>query len=242
MPARHHSLDWLKWLAVTSMCLDHLRFIPSPLTHPLFYIGRPAFPIFALLCGWNLILYSRRPGLFVLRVSTLAGIMAILQVLIFQSIWPANPIICLALGMLMVLPVRKFMTGITITGANLFASLGLALILMLSMYLPLQGIIQEGWAGIFLTGAGAICAGQAVKAPTVWKLLPAILVCGLLAAQLNGSNIYANVIAFSSTILALLLLSKNPLPPCPAPNNIWLYLAFPLSLLPAVIWQYWARG
>lgn len=243
MPNRHHSLDWLKWVAITAMCLDHLRFIPSPLAPYLFYLGRPAFPIFALLCGWNLALYSRQPGKFTLRVSALAGSMAVIQMLLFHSVWPVNPIACLTSGLLLTLPFRRLLAAANILTANLIALSLLGTTLMLGLYLPLRNIVAEGWAGIFLVVLGSLCAGQWSKSPSIGKmlpLLPIVFACGLVAAQLNGENMYANAIAFSSTCLALFLLFRNPLPPCPAPNNIWLYLSFPVSLLPAVIWHYWA--
>lgn len=223
------------------MCLDHLRFIPSPAASTLFYLGRPAFPIFALLCGWNLILYSRRPAMFTLRVSILAGVMLCLQLLIFQSLWPVNPISCLALGLLIAWPTGKLIAAANTVTANLAAILILGLTLSLSQYFPLQSFIAEGWAGVLLVVLGALCAGQAPKSPSLAQILPIVLVCAMVAGQINVANTFANIIATSSTMLALLLLLKNPLPPCPAPNTLWLYLAFPLSLLPAAAWHYWMR-
>jgi hypothetical protein len=241
MQSRHHSLDWLKWLAVISMFVDHLRFIPSPLTHYLFYLGRPAFPIFALLCGWNLVLYSRHPAVFVWRVSLLAAGMAILQFFAFQSFWPANPIVNLALGLALVLPLCQRLPDLR-TGQNWLLCFGLlALFFVLTLALPAKVYLAEGWAGIMLVICGALFAAQAGKSPPILSMLPAALACAVLAWHINGSNTPANVIALLAGLTALTLLLKNPLPRCPAPNNMWLYLAFPLSLLPAMVWQWLSR-
>lgn len=62
--ARERGLDQVKWLALLSMALDHLRFlIPG---HPLlawsFVPGRLAFPLFCLALAANLA--RSRPGVF----------------------------------------------------------------------------------------------------------------------------------------------------------------------------------
>ncbi|HHG4437083.1 TPA: TraX family protein [Pseudomonas aeruginosa] len=56
---RDANLDLVKWLAMLSMLLDHLRYL-WPDTHVLFVVGRLAFPMFCLAIAANV---SRtRPG------------------------------------------------------------------------------------------------------------------------------------------------------------------------------------
>ena len=45
--ARDANLDLLKWLAMLSMLLDHLRYV-WPQSEWLFIVGRLAFPLFCL--------------------------------------------------------------------------------------------------------------------------------------------------------------------------------------------------
>jgi hypothetical protein len=53
LPRRNKALDLLKWLAMASMVLDHLRYIGLPL-NVLYVPGRLAFPWFCLAIAVNL--------------------------------------------------------------------------------------------------------------------------------------------------------------------------------------------
>lgn len=63
-PARERGLDLVKWLALLTMAIDHLRFVLPG--HPLlgwsFVPGRLAFPLFCLALAANLA--RSRPGVF----------------------------------------------------------------------------------------------------------------------------------------------------------------------------------
>jgi len=234
---RHNSLDWLKWAAVLSMTLDHFRYIP-PLEHlGLYTLGRPAFPVFALLCGWNIATYSSRPLGFIGRVLSLAALLAILQSFSIQGFWPINPVFNLASGLLLCLPLAREKH---LTPHILFGSLAMgAALALLTIVTPIP-LLAYNWAGMGLVLAGALAAKTFVcKSHYLWQYLSWILT-GILAWQVNGPIESANMIALCSALLSLWLLIRNPLPPCPLPNNYWLYLSFPLSMLPAILWHLWA--
>lgn len=59
--ARERGLDLVKWLALASMAVDHLRFLSpgQPLLAGCFVVGRLAFPLFCLALAANL---ARRPA------------------------------------------------------------------------------------------------------------------------------------------------------------------------------------
>src|SRR3990167_2193785 len=59
---RDAALDLLKWLALLSMSIDHLRHVWPPL-YALYIPGRLAFPLFCLAIAANLVRPAGRPRL-----------------------------------------------------------------------------------------------------------------------------------------------------------------------------------
>ena len=57
---RDHALDLIKWLAIVTMLIDHLRLVWPQLAN-LFVIGRWAFPLFCLAIAANVFRASHRP-------------------------------------------------------------------------------------------------------------------------------------------------------------------------------------
>jgi hypothetical protein len=72
MTVRNHWWDWLKLVAAWAMLCDHLRFV-WPETAPLFWIGRIAFPIFAVIAAANFSA-SRNPEKYILKLALFGAV------------------------------------------------------------------------------------------------------------------------------------------------------------------------
>ncbi|MEC7120875.1 MAG: TraX family protein [Pseudomonadota bacterium] len=64
--ARNTSLDLIKWLAIITMLLDHLRLV-WPVLGDLFIIGRWAFPLFCLAIAANVVRHDPATGVWTPR-------------------------------------------------------------------------------------------------------------------------------------------------------------------------------
>ncbi len=71
---RDHALDWVKWLALVAMVLDHLWFVlPAEWQDPgygLRVAGRLAFPLFCLAIAANV---ARQPAGFPVGIGRYLG-------------------------------------------------------------------------------------------------------------------------------------------------------------------------
>ena len=74
---RDHALDWVKWLALVAMVLDHLWFVlPAEWQDPgygLRVAGRLAFPLFCLAIAANV---ARQPAGFPVGIGRYLGFQA----------------------------------------------------------------------------------------------------------------------------------------------------------------------
>lgn len=206
---RDNAVDWLKWAGVGIMAIDHLKYIGTFMEW-CHYPGRLAYPIFAIICGWNLINNSQNTNKFVLRVGFLGIILYLIQLCTGHIQF--NPVITLFLGLFILNCTQIY---ILIPSAIIILALG-----------NFTGQIAYGVGGVALVILGGLLAK--CRTPHM------VLICGLVAATLNNGNIGNSIAAIGGLATATILvvgINKS----CPIQNSKWLYLAFPASMLPAII-------
>lgn len=206
---RQPALDVIKWVAIITMTLDHLRFV-WPALEPLAWPGRVAFPAFALVIAAHAFRQGQ-PGASAWRqMAWLAGFAVISQ-------WPywllfereqGNIMITLACGL-------GLACGIRIPG------LQGTLIAVVSIAIPLVMPVSYGLAGVILPAAflGALQSGRKVS----WALPAAV------AAVAQGDLLHAALAAAASIALLALLSTR-----CRArvwPVGRWAYGYYPAHLL-----------
>lgn len=221
---RDAALDLLKWLALLSMLIDHLRHVWLHLVW-VYVPGRLAFPFFCLIIAANLM----RPRRASPRRAALARYLGWLLLFALLSEWPyrllvqypasVNVLPTLALGLLLanglLQPERA---------ARLLA-LG-ALLLALVFHEQLM----FGFFGVLLPAAFV----QALQRPAWGWLLPAGLSLAanywplLYVDALRGQPFALLAIAacFGAPLLGLVLLRQPPPFPVP-PLRRWAYLFYP---------------
>lgn len=225
-PERNHGADWLKWTAILSMCIDHLKYIntqtPWNLTFEL--SGRAAFPLFAILVGWNLACHSKKPGQFIIRIL-LAGIgMEILKIALIPNNTGSphlNSFITLGFGALLAqacIEIKKQ----NFTWRNATQAFLIAFLIIL-----IAPICDYGITGILLPTFVALTLPK-----TRIQRIPSTA----LSYLTNPVWIYS-IPAALTTWIGLGILTNTKIRPCPLPNSRWLYLSLPASFLPAFIYN-----
>ncbi|WP_443192554.1 TraX family protein [Pseudomonas indica] len=219
---RDAALDLIKWLAMLSMVLDHLRHVWFE-TAFLYVPGRLAFPFFCLAIAVN-VARPVVPGHSPLRVRYLGWLLAfaVLSEFPYRLLveWPGslNVLPTLALGMLIANAMAR--------PGRLDRGLGLAALLLAAWF---HEHLMFGLFGAVLPAAFLLALrGEG------WKLLPGVI---CLAAN-YWWEIYARawalqpfawlVIAtcFVAPFIGLWLLRHPPLFPVP-PMRRWAYLLYP---------------
>lgn len=224
-------VDWLKWFAIATMFIDHLRFIPNQNYEILHIIGRAAFPIFAILCGWNITLLSKNPQAFAKRVTLFGLALMAVEPFTIAGPLPLNPVITLGLGLMLSIPVLKIKSQRLKASAALFLT---SLAVLLTYFLPIGILVSYGWAGIAIIPVMSLLS-EVVKKGCSFGSTPLLFCVLLLSYYLNEEVLYQWMSLFWSA-MAIYLLAKAKMPPCPFPNNYWLYLSFPLStVLPTLL-------
>lgn len=202
------------------MCVDHLKYVDLTSSWAILYeiLGRPAFPLFAVLVGWNLTHSSTNPNKFSIRILFAGIIMEGVQYLCLSPITgpeELNTFITLALGALLtntiigIYPKNFSFKNLTFCGFILFSCLFLS------------SSCQYGLPGILLVCFVALPNFSKIK------ILPTTL-----SLATNPLPLYSGIAA-SATFTSLFILQSPNIKPCPLPNSKWLYLALPASFLPA---------
>lgn len=206
---RNASLDLIKWIALFTMTLDHLRFV-WPALEPLSWPGRVAFPAFALVIAAHAVRQGH-PGASAWRQ------MAWLICFAVVSQWPywmlfertqGNIMVTLACGLGLICGIR--MTGWRGT-----------LIAVVSVGIPLVIPVSYGLPGVLLTLSFLVALQSKKRA--VW-ILPAAVAA---AAQ---SNLLHSALAAAASVALLALLFAR----CRAwgwPVGRWAYGYYPAHLL-----------
>ena len=222
---RDRALDLLKWLALLSMLVDHLRYV-WPSLYWLYVPGRLAFPLFCLAIAVNLRRYpSGRP--LPLRYLGLLLVFAVLSEWPYRLLVPAPEVLnilpTLALGLVLAHALEQH------RGGQRWLGLGALLLALLA-----HPWLMFGAAGVLLPAA----FGQALREPRrgwPWPVLLCLLANywpPLFADALQG-DAFALAAVFSSALAPLVgigLLRSHPRWPV-APVRIWAYGFYPAHFL-----------
>jgi TraX protein len=94
--------ELLKWLAIITMTLDHINALLFNYgVPPLLWIGRLAFPLFAFLIAYNLVVRNVKPTRYLYPLIFFALCTQPVVLLVWHR-WSANIFLTLALGVLFV--------------------------------------------------------------------------------------------------------------------------------------------
>jgi hypothetical protein len=198
----------------------------------LLIIGRASYPIFAILCGWNLAVLSHNPKRFANRVLLFGLALMTLSPILSPDILPLNPLVTLGLGLKLAYWMQKCQN--VRTQAKIATSLTICAT-ALNIYFPIDIVLSYGWVGLTLIPIVSFLATSVkfqIRIEPIYVILVAIL-----SSQLNG-EVYLNLISMGWALISISLITKNNLPRCPLPNNYWLYLSFPLSMVVPTILGY----
>lgn len=166
---RSAGLDLIKWLAMLSMVIDHLRFI-WPTAEWLFVVGRLAFPLFCLGIAANVV--RTTPGqLYTAANGRYLGWMLAFSVL---SEWPYHAL-DVGTGTFNIMPTLTL--GLLLAwGVHHHKRLALAVLLLA---LLVSDVLMYGWLGVVLPAAFVL----ALRGGWGTWLLP-----GFIAVAANLSN------------------------------------------------------
>jgi hypothetical protein len=217
---RHAGQDLIKWIALFTMVLDHMR-LAWPSTGDLFVLGRLSFPFFCVALAINV--SRNQPGDFFNRSNGrylgLLVFFAFLSEVPYRLVGTSgtfNVLVTLALGLLVAWGVHH----------RTLASLVLAVGAIAGGYL-LSEPLMFGFIGILVPAALVL----ALKRPECFALLPVVL-CVMIntrtglferAAQLEPFAVVALTVAALAPLLGLAL--------------FWSRL--PFKVLPVTKWSYW---
>jgi hypothetical protein len=220
LKSRSGSLDLIKWLAMLTMVIDHLRLVWPDMSN-LFILGRLSFPLFCLAIAANVA--RSKPGEWL----TAANVRYLALMLLFAAISEVpyryistsgsfNVMVTLAIGLVIAWGVqhRTFLSG------------AMALIAVAVAYL-LDDPLMYGLYGALVPAAVVL----AIKSPGVTWLLPA----GLCLLSNTRSSIVTRALDFEMySLLALSTAFTAPL------IGLWLLRkTFTFKVWPVGQWGYW---
>ncbi len=224
---RDASLDLIKWLAMLTMVVDHLRYLWPQAEDCLFMIGRLAFPLFCLGLAAN-VSRSLRGGLFTQgNARYLAWLMAfsVLSELPYRMLSPASS----TLNIMPTLLIGLFIAWGMHHRGRYGALLG---ILSLAAAAALHDRLMYGVFGTLVPAALVI----AIQRPGPSWLIPA-----LLCVLANSRDVWVGgwdslvidvdlIAAFTAPLLGLALL-RWPLQWHVWPVTRWGYFFYPVHLV-----------
>ncbi len=172
---RDHALDWIKWIALVAMVLDHLWFVlPAEWQDPgygLRVAGRLAFPLFCMAIAANV---ARQPAGFPTGLGRYLGGMLLFAML-------SQP-----------------------AYAGFFSNGTLNILFTLALSVPIAAAVQHRTPALIVGAVLCVAIGYAysfVLAYGIWGvLLPAVLV---VAIRSQGSDFF-QVLAIAAGVVALL--------------------------------------
>lgn len=217
---RHTGQDLIKWIALITMVLDHMR-LAWPATSDLFVLGRLSFPLFCLAIAINVSrnqpgeLFTRSNGRYLAMLVLFAALSEFPYRLVGTS-GTFNVLVTLALGTLVAWGVQH----------RTFESLVLAGGAILAAYL-LSESLMYGFFGVIVPAALVL----AIKRPELFALLP----MGLCVAINSRTGLFERAAQLEPfAILALLIAALAPL------LGLALFWArLPFKVLPVTQWSYW---
>lgn len=217
---RHAGQDLIKWIALITMVLDHMR-LAWPATSDLFVLGRLSFPMFCLAVAINV--SRNRPGELFTRSNgrylALLVLFAALSELPYRMISTSgtfNVLVTLALGLLVAWGVqhRTLESWVLAGGAILVGYL-------------LSEPLMFGFYGVLVPAALLL----AIKRPDLFALLPV----ALCAAANSRTGLFEEAAQLEP--FAILALSTAALAPLLGLALFWAPL--PFKVLPVTQWSYW---
>ena len=228
-PARSYSLDLVKWLALLTMLLDHLRFV-WPQLSGLLVPGRLAFPLFCLAIAAN-VHRSQRGEVF---TSTNQRYAVSLLVFALISELPHRLLVGVDSPTVNVLP--SLLLGLMVAWGvhhRTFSSIALAIVALV-VSIALQPWIMYGMPGVLLPATLLMVMG---KPHTTW-LIPATLFLlanismDVLAAAITG-ELYPVILAgtlLGAPLIALWLEGTKVMFAIPSVGR-WAYWFYPSHML-----------
>ncbi|NNA44659.1 conjugal transfer protein TraX [Pseudomonas lactis] len=222
-PVRDGALDLLKWLALLSMVLDHLRYVGLSLDG-LYVPGRLAFPWFCLAIAANLhrVRYAPVTGhwRYLGWLLLFSVISEVPYRLFIEDADTLNVLPTLALGLLVARGWQQkalFYRGLALIALSIAAVFSTHLMFgFFGVLLPLAMLLvfTRPWYFSLLPGLVCVAANQ-------WQIL---LNSGTLAAQLG-------VAACLIAPVAGLVLLRHARSVAPPPMRRWAYALYPLHFL-----------
>ena len=207
---RHTGQDLIKWIALLTMVLDHMR-LAWPASSDLFVLGRLSFPLFCLAVAINVSrnqpgeIFTRSNGRYLASLVVFAALSEVPYRLVSTS-GTFNVLVTLALGLLVAWRVQhRTLESLVMAGGAILVG-----------YL-LSEPLMYGFYGVFVPAALVL----AIKRPE----LIVNSRTGLFeqAAQLEPFAVLALLIAALAPLLGLAL--------------FWARL--PFKILPVTQWSYW---
>ncbi len=217
---RHSGQDLIKWIALITMVLDHIR-LAWPASSDLFVLGRLSFPLFCLAVAINVSrnqpgeLFTRSNGRYLAFLVLFAALSEVPYRLVSTS-GTFNVLVTLALGLLIAWGVQhRTLESLVLAGGAILAGYMLSEPLMYGFY------------GVFVPAALVL----AIKRPELFALLPVVL-CVAVNSRTGLFEQAAQLEPFA--ILALLIAALAPLLGLAV---FWTHL--PFKVLPVTRWSYW---
>ncbi len=229
---RDHALDWVKWLALLAMVLDHLWFVlPAEWQQPgygLRVAGRLAFPLFCLAIAANV---ARQPAGYPVGIQRYLGGLLLFAMLSQQAYTKffdngmLNILFTLALGVPIAAAVQH-RTPALIAGAMLCLAIAYAY----------SSILAYSIWGVLLPAV--LVTAIRVRSSDLFQVLA--IVAGVVALLANGALLavfrdltavqYSQVAAIAVAPLLGLLMLRIQAPPV-RPVGRWMYPFYALHLL-----------
>lgn len=218
--ARHTGQDLIKWIALVTMVLDHMR-LAWPATSGLFVLGRLSFPLFCLAVAINVSrnpqgeLFTRSNGRYLALLLLFAALSEVPYRLAGSS-GTFNVLVTLALGLMVAWGVQhRTLESLLVAGAAMVAGYVLSEPLMYGFY------------GVLVPAALVL----AIKRPERFLVIPVAL-CVLINTRTDLFERAAQLEPFA--ILALLTAALAPL------LGLALFRArLPFKVWPVTQWSYW---
>lgn len=219
-PERHAGQDLIKWVALITMVLDHMR-LAWPTASDFFVLGRLSFPLFCLAVAINVSrhqpgeLFARSNGRYLALLVLFAALSEIPYRLVSTS-GTFNVLVTLVLGLLVAWGVQHR------TLASLIAAGGAILVAYL-----LNEPLMYGFYGVLVPAALVL----AIKRLELFALLPV----ALCVAINSRAGLFEQAVQLEPfAILALLIAALAPL------LGLGLFWAqLPFKVLPVTRWSYW---
>lgn len=217
---RHAGQDLIKWIALLTMVLDHMR-LAWPTLSGLFVLGRLSFPLFCLAIAINVSrtrpgeLFTRSNGRYLALLVLFAAFSEVPYRLIGTS-GTFNVLVTLALGLLVA------------WGAHHRSVESLA---MAAAAAALAGLLNEplmyGFFGVLLPSALLL----AIKRPALFAFVPVAL-CVIINTR---TGLFARAVQLEPYAMLALLVAAF----APVLGLALFWCKLPLRVMPVTQWSYW---